>query len=298
MTATLARPIDPFAPMPAHGYDDGLVRVAALRPGRPAAGARTAHFRVRTERGVLVVAHRLPPEAIDNDIGGLIADELIRPGLVADAGLFERIFVGIVRSSSLTAHGAWDMFYANSIRRVHECWRGVAWWGGGQLADMAPVYRRAIDLTAPGRVLDLGSCFGLLPLLLAGTGRHQVVASDIAPGSMRLLATIARRRGTPVGALVRDAATTRVPDNSFDTVTVLHLLEHLDRAHGRAVVAEAIRVARRRVVIAVPFEETPDPVYGHIRSFDLPELAVLGVETGLPYHVAEYHGGWLVIDVG
>ncbi len=57
-----------------------------------------------------------------------------------------------------------------------------------------------------------------------------------------------------------------------------------------------LRVARRRAVVAVPFEDEPTPAWGHVRTFDLDDLHALGAATGLPYTVDEHHGGWLVID--
>jgi hypothetical protein len=60
--------------------------------------------------------------------------------------------------------------------------------------------------------------------------------------------------------------------------------------------AELCRVARRRVVVAVPLEDVPDPTYGHARVFDLPALADLGRATGWAWSAEEYEGGWLVLD--
>ncbi len=57
------------------------------------------------------------------------------------------------------------------------------------------------------------------------------------------------------------------------------------------------RVARRRVVVAVPFEDVPDPVYGHLCRFDPDMLTALGESTGARFRVDEDHGGWLVCDL-
>jgi len=83
---------------------------------------------------------------------------------------------------------------------------------------------------------------------------------------------------------------------SADTVFAVHLLEHLPRGLDAEVLAEMLRVARRRAVVAVPFEDEPTPAWGHVRTFDLDDLHALGASTGLPYTVDEHHGGWLVID--
>jgi hypothetical protein len=57
-----------------------------------------------------------------------------------------------------------------------------------------------------------------------------------------------------------------------------------------------LRVARRRAVVAVPFEHVPDPAWGHVRTYRLSDPHALGAATGLPYRVDEHHSGWLVID--
>jgi hypothetical protein len=92
-----------------------------------------------------------------------------------------------------------------------------------------------------------------------------------------------------------------LPDGTAETVTALHLLEHLDDAAIDTVVDEALRLARRRVVVAVPFEDEPRACYGHIQRFDLARLRLLGARLsdehpGVTASVHEFHGGWLVLD--
>jgi hypothetical protein len=57
-----------------------------------------------------------------------------------------------------------------------------------------------------------------------------------------------------------------------------------------------LRVARRRVIIAVPYESEPNATWGHVRRFDHAALRALGEETGRQFHVTDHHGGWLVVD--
>jgi ubiquinone/menaquinone biosynthesis C-methylase UbiE len=147
-------------------------------------------------------------------------------------------------------------------------------------------------------VLDLGSCFGFLPLLLAERPANTVTASDLSGGSMRLLTAVAAARGLQVSTLVCDAARIPVPDGWADTVSVIHLLEHVSPDHGRAVIRDALRVARHQVVVAVPVEDEPTTAYGHIRTFDLRQLGELGERAGHPCSVHEHHGAWLVLTVG
>jgi hypothetical protein len=52
------------------------------------------------------------------------------------------------------------------------------------------------------------------------------------------------------------------------------------------------------VVVAVPYEDVAEPVYGHLRTFDHAALHALGERSAHPFTVADDHGGWLVVEVG
>ena len=303
---SLPQTIDPFAPCPPGRYDDHLVSVLRTEP--PAGGVedpgpvvRTDHFRM-TERGRRIeVHHWLRPDQLDNDVSGLLADELFAPGWLSGAEIFERVFTGVVRSCIDDPLLAWGTFYGNTLARIRQCWRTPdAANGDGRttISGFAPVYAHALQLIPDGKVLDVGSCFGFLPLLLAERPGNTVTASDLAGGTMCLLKAIAAGRGLQVGTLVCDAARIPVPDGWADTVSVIHLLEHLSPDHGSAVLGEALRVARRLVVVTVPFEEEPTVADGHVRTFDLRQLSELGHDTGHSGSVHEYHGGWLVLRIG
>lgn len=251
----------------------------------------TTHFQLRRHGGQIELRHGLRPDQLDNDLAGLLDAELFRPGWLSGNDVFERVFSGIVRSTVPDPMLAWRTFYANTLAKIRHGSEP-----GSVIADMVPVYERAEQLTPPGRVLDLASCFGFFPLLLAERGDTSVIASDVVPGTMRLLADVAHSRHTPLETLACDATSVPLPNRSVDTVTALHLLEHLDPADGAGVVAEAVRLASNWVVVAVPFEDVPDATYGHVRTFDVDALTDLGIASGRPFTVTEHHGGWLVID--
>jgi SAM-dependent methyltransferase len=260
---------------------------------------RTPHFCLHRHDHRVEVAHWLLPAQLDNNLSGILAEELFAPGWLSGIEVFERVFTGVVQSVLDDPLRAWTLFYDNTLQRIRECWAHPS--DGAphsSIADFAPVYRRALDLAPPGQVLDLGSCFGFLPLLLAERGNHDIIASDLAPGSMRLLESIAATRGHRIRTLVCDAARVPLSDGAVDTVTAMHLLEHLEPARGEAVVAEALRLARHRVIIAVPFEDEPTSAFGHVRTFTLDDLTDLGTRTGHPYRVTDHHGGWLEIHPG
>ena len=297
-------PIDPLGPTAPGWYVDDLVRVHAVGPVRQRrpGGVRTEHFDLHHVGTRVHLDHAVPPGRVDDDLAGLLADELFAPGWLRGTELFERVLTGIVRSSSPDPLESWLLFYRNTLVRVEASLAGdgavgSARSGHGTIADYAPVYAHAASLLAPGSVLELGSCFGFLSLRLAGEGRR-VTASDVAPGTVRLLAALAPLLGVPLRTVVADAARFPDVDGCADTVLAVHLLEHLDPAHGDRVVAEAVRLARRRVVLAVPLEDEADETWGHVRTVTLDDLRAWGRATGSPYEVHEHHGGWLVVETG
>jgi SAM-dependent methyltransferase len=103
--------------------------------------------------------------------------------------------------------------------------------------------------------------------------------------------------GRRVRALAGDARAVPLADRCADTVYAVHLLEHLPPPAASAVLAEMLRLARRRVVVAVPYEDEPNPTWGHVRTVDAAALAALGATTGHEFTVTDHHGGWLVLDL-
>jgi hypothetical protein len=307
-TTALPRPIDPFAGSRGGRYEDDAVVVVRRGSLQPEPGERwtasTRHFRVGTERGRLVLLHALPPGAVDNDVALLLDDELFAPGWAGGSDTFERLLTGVVLSCHDDPLTAWEGFYRASLARLDD----VALPDGPALLDgpagFAPIYRRAeelVDAATTRTLLDLGSCFGFFPLRLAiGRPWLRVQAGDISPGTCDLLSRVSLRLGVPVPALVCDAACVPLTDAGVDTVTLLHVLEHVDAGHGDAILREAVRLARRRVIVAVPLEPEPDAAFGHVRSLDLEQLVASGAELAAvgPWQarVEEFHGGWLVLD--
>lgn len=310
-------PIDPLATAPGGRYDDGLVVVQLAASGRPRRTlhcVRTPHFDVERADGRLRVTHALDPTEIDDDLCGLVARELVSPGWVVGNEVFERILTGLVLTSHPDPLRAWDTFYRNTLDRLDaligpprppgadatsrtpHAGPGTddATWHGS-LAGYAPVYAHAERLVVGSSVLELGSCFGFLSLRLAASGL-EVTGSDVAPGTVRLLRVMSSRLGRGLRTCVADA--TRVPlgDGHADTVLLVHLLEHLDAHDGYHALAQAIRLARLRVVVAVPYEEQPDPAYGHVRTLDATVLRDLATGWGWHADVHDNHGGWLVLD--
>lgn len=293
-------PIDPFRPLTDGRYCDGLVTVttggADISPVDTRL-VRTAHFELWRHGWRLVVRHRMTPDAIDDALTTIINDELFGPGWVTGSEMFERIFTGVVLTSAATPIDAWLLFYRNSLRR-YEAAAPEPVVGADALTDFASIHRHADELVPlDATVLELGCCFGFLSLRLARAAGRTVIASDLSAGTVGLLQVVADRLGLPLQTLVADAARIPRPDRSVDAVLLVHLLEHLDAEHCRRAIDEALRVASRRVIIAVPYEDEPTPAYGHLWTLCEDDLRAWGAATtGWTWSVHEHVGGWLVFD--
>ena len=248
----------------------------------------TPHFVIANGR----VRPRFPSE-ISNELTDHIAAELVPLGLVSDISAFEQIFVDTVLAAWPDPMQAWTAFYRNTMRHLRRPERG----GTGSVATFARIYARALSLIRGATVLDVGCCFGFLPLLAAETDpRLKVIGTDLVPEAAALADRISRAQRNRARFAAADLLA--LPDSSqaADTVLAVHVLEHLPaRACARAL-TELRRVARHRVVIAVPLEEMPDPTFGHVQAFDLARLAAIGTAPGWSQAVHSADGGWLVLD--
>jgi SAM-dependent methyltransferase len=231
----------------------------------------------------------------DADLGDELAAGL-HGACPLDLPAFEAAFVALVEASGPTRDLAWDAFYDATLARVAAGWAQDEP-GESTVEVFTRIWSRAAALAVGRSVLDVGTCFGWLPLAWsARPGAPRLLAVDLAPASAVLAARQAARRGAPVTVLQADGARLPLRDRATDTVLLLHVLEHLEVARADAVLAEALRVAARRVVVAVPVEPVADPLFGHVQVYDLPRLADLGLASGWTASVSDADGAWLVLD--
>ena len=285
--------LNPLAPSP-HGMWSGQgVQVRRRRgPHRPHGdpdAVCTPRFCVQRRGRLLAVEHDLTPDELCDELAVMLAEQLVDAGALRGQPEFELVFTGIVRSTVDGGLPAWLRFYRNSLEKLE----------GGTTA-FAPVHAWAASLVRGHRLVDLGSCFGFFPLRMAHHG-IDVTATDLSASTMHLLGQVSGQLRRPLTTLGCNAADVPLPDRSADTVTALHLIEHLPADVADAVLDEALRLARRRVVIAVPFEDEPQDCYGHLRCYDLPKLRRMADDlcarhSGVTASAYELHGGWLVLD--
>lgn len=232
------------------------------------------------------------PDCVSNELADHIAAELAPLGLVPDGSAFEQIFVDAVLAADPDPMQAWAAFYGNTIRRLRLPDPGT-----DSLATFARIYARALSLIRGTIVLDVGCCFGFLPLLAAERYLHlRVVGTDLVPATATLAGRISRAQAGRACFAAADLLALPFASGTVDTVLAIHVLEHLPAQACRPALAQLCRAARRRVVIAVPLEEIPDRTFGHLQAFDLPRLTGLGDVPGWSQTVHAADGGWLVLD--
>lgn len=252
-----------------------------------AALVETPHFRVL---GACVEPR--DTSRLDNDLTDAIVTELAPLGLIPDSDAFERVFVRTVVGSAPTPGLAWSSFYRNTLARLRAPTPSE-----GTVPTFARIYAEVTDLVVGDTVLDIGSCFGFLPILLAERLPDAVVVgSDITPGTAVLAGRVAVNLGSRAVFVAADARRLPFSNQAVDMVTLVHVLEHLPAPEGEQALDEALRVAKRRVVVAVPLEERADPAFGHVRTFSIADLADLGTNTGWRSSTWSRDGGWLLLD--
>lgn len=256
----------------------------------------TRHFSVLSQGEHTVLLHGFPPDEIDNELAEYVAGELVRSGCVTLSDAFERCFAGVVLSSAFEPDEAWRLFYGNTLSRLES--GDAVGEDAGPISSFAGIYARAESFVVGDSLLDAGTCFGFFPLLAKRHEPHlRVTALDLSAPILDLARGFGDgEESGPVEFVAGDACSLPFPDDSFDTVTLLHVLEHLSPEVGGRVVEEIARVARRRVVIAVPLEDEPDDAFGHVRSFSRESLVSMVSETGCQVRYEEFRGGWVVMD--
>ncbi|GEM_PF-3516742 len=121
-----------------------------------------------------------------------------------------------------------------------------------------------------GSVLDVGCGHGYATCDIASTAEH-VHAVDISEELLGKAADLVRLNSVHnVTFSHGDAYSLQFDDQAFDTVTLLEILEHLERPQDA--VSEALRVARERVVVTVPAYGHMTDVDGHIQDFRVEDL--------------------------
>lgn len=272
----------------------------------------TPHFLLCTHRDKpTVLIHWFAPEDVNVNVGYFCIEELRAFGLPAGPQEFSDMHGAIVLS--LNPHDvqkAVHLYGINSLRRYHylldnEKANGLS---HSTLEIFAHLYRRVCELLVGNSFLDAGCSFGFLPLLVAERmpSLQQILGIDLQTEPFPVATTIAQERHL---ANVRFIQADLLSDNikalgHFDTVVALHVIEHFTEPEMYQVLPHLLEVTSRRLILAVPFEKSPDIVHGHQQTFSPPKLEAVGkwcierLEGKAQMHYEDCVGGLLLIEKG
>lgn len=171
--------------------------------------------------------------------------------------------------------------------RLHKFKRSIALPRVSQVIGVL----RGLD---PTSILDIGSGRGtfLWPLLDAIPG---VAVTSVDRSAQRVadLQAVAAGGITRLAALLGDVESLPFDRATFDVVTILEVLEHVEDPTRAA--AEVLRVARRFVVASVPSQ--PDDNPEHVRLFDKTSLERLFADAGASRVTIDYVPGHMIATV-
>ncbi|MFL5665875.1 MAG: methyltransferase domain-containing protein [Ktedonobacteraceae bacterium] len=273
----------------------------------------TPHFVVCHEPAAnkSLLMHRFSQAEIDADLITLIEQELPNVGLLTSPQEYATVLFAVLASTFPAPRNQaliWRHFCLNTLARLRvliaqapEPFHTAA----SHVVPFAAIYKRVMELVVGNSLLDVGSSFGFLPVLMAERASNMsLVGCDINPDALRCSTDLAAvSQMNQVTFLLRDVLSADFPAvGHFDTVTAVHLLEHLTEEELPVALAHLLHVAARRLLIAVPYEEQAQPLYGHQQTFTPEKLDYWGkwcVERrggAARYHCEEVMGGLLIID--
>jgi len=270
----------------------------------------TPHFLVCRQQAApdqALILHTFNERTIDEDLAGIIGEEL-GSVVVTTARDFSDALHAILGSAcpDRSPLERWRRYGLNTLDRLRTLLDQEPKDAGtsSHIPQFAAIYGRVLRHLTGKSLLDVGTSLGFLPILVAERRPgSRVMGCDLRQEVItcaRDLARAARARG--VRFLVRDVLE---PDlhrlGAFDTVTAVHLLEHLDEEQMVTATTNLLQVAAHRLIVAVPYESRPQPHYGHALAFTPERLQRLGEwclerSGGGRFWCEEVSGGLLVVD--
>lgn len=269
----------------------------------------TPHFLVCSHsEAPTTVVHWFAPEAIDANLGHYFMEELKPLGLLEQPQTFGDVFGAVVMSlSPQDPYRAWHLFGINSLQRYHHLLTEP---NSTPRCDLpidvfTTLYKRVCELLVGESLLDAGCSFGLLPLVMAEhiPSLTRVVGADIETDPFITVRAIAEERHLKSVQFVQADLLTDDVDKlgPFDTITVLHVLEHFTSEEMYQVLTHLLQVTSQCLIIAVPYEpDEPENAYGHKQLFARDKLEVVGQWCidrlgGGTFSIEDCMGGLLVV---
>lgn len=272
----------------------------------------TPHFlwlaRKQGQQSTLV--HCITLQEIDNNAGHLIMQELASNGLIPSEQEFGAFLIGIVSSLYPSDPAvAWGRFSQNTLQRLREklsCNPSTIE-PPNFISSFAGIYRNLFSHLIGSSLLDVGCACAFWPVLVAEQYQHMqnIVGADNRQEAINLsnqLASYTRSQNI-LRFVLADVLQAEFPKvGMFDTVTAIHLLEHIPDDQIFDALRNLLQVTNYRLLIAVPYEDQPEQAFGHQHSCSRETLETWGawcvkqLDGQGSFHCQDVHGGLLIVD--
>ncbi len=270
----------------------------------------TSHFLLahKPDSQWTVLVHRLPLEEVDNNIGHYLMQELTPYGLMESDKAFGAAFVGVINAiAPRSPADAWALFSLNTLRRLQQKIHEPQAQSPEQdsISAFAEIYRRLFSLRAGTSLLDVGCACAFWPILVAEQDpQARIVGVDNRQDAIVLSTSMAQL--LQYGTVAFTQADLLSPEllqlRTFDTVTAIHLLEHISQDQHLQAFKHLLAATHSRLIVAVPYEQEATKAYGHEMVFTREKLEAYGkycvaiLEGAGQYWCEEVAGGLLVVE--
>ena len=270
----------------------------------------TPHFLFACDpgTGITTLIHSFTEKDVDNNVGYYLMGELAPYGIMKSENAFGATLVGVITSIRPdNPVSAWGIYSLNTLHRLQALIEYPLSVIQEQdfITSFAHIYQRLLELQTGKTLLDVGCACAFWPLIAAQSkGLEKVVGVDNRQDAINLsqqLATLADARYTSFA--LADVLSPRFTEiGRFDTVTAIHLIEHIPPSRLPVVLNNLLQVTQHRLIIAVPYEKEPEQAYGHEHVFDHEILEQWGQwciakmhDRGIAY-CEDVYGGLLVVE--
>lgn len=276
---------------------------------QPYSISETEHFvvcqQLSSQRTLLM--HTFAQDTINADLIRFIEEELPASGFIESEKQFGAALFAVLASTfpaPRDQYTVWCRFCQNTLDslRDHIAHPDLIT-PTTYIGPFAAIYQRIFELFIGQSLLDVGCSFGFFPVLMAERfPQLRINGVDNNPDAIRFstnLASTSNAHNVTFTLLdVLGKGFSR--QECYDTVTAIHLLEHLSEQDMPLALTHLLQVTNKRLLIAVPYEE--QALYGHHQVFTPEKLNFWGswcseqLKGKGRYWCEQIMGGILIIE--
>jgi SAM-dependent methyltransferase len=273
--------------------------------------SETEHFVVcqkpSSHRTILI--HSLGQSEINADLIRYIEKELPAFGIAESEKTFGALLFAVLAATFSAPRDQltiWHRFCLNTLDSLRDSiGHPDRITSTSYIGPFSAIYKRIFELFMGQSLLDVGCSFGFLPVLLAERyPQVSITGCDNNPDAITFSTNLAAATNAhSVTFKWLDVLAEDFPKSGkFDTVTAIHLLEHLTEQDMPVALTHLLQVTDKRLIVAVPYEEEAQGLYGHYQIFTAEKLHSWGnwcieqLQGNGRYWYEEVMGGMLIIE--